>query len=408
MADNNPLKLNQIEGLIVRADQAQSLTLGEKLQAQENIGIEGTGFENEKVSCLPTITTLLKSIPCIDGEVIKITIIACAGINTNGDSINNTGYFLFKREGETVTLLLNNVIAQTSNILEDSVLQATIVGTNVELRFLNDTAFDYNVSIDYYTNSIIIPVGAFVFEPETLAVLAEYPNALTEGQELTLNTFIKGLKDEGIWAITDEVGVLNNSSVGNALIKLKNPLQSFTRVNNATFTPYIGFTGDGVNMRLDTGLIPSELTNYTLNDCSFYIYGDMTSVGSFCGCRSSGPTSNCYIINSGANIVYGINGVNGTAGSYAAVATGTKHWLTWRENNGTQNLNYESNSHASSVTAGAETTSEFRLLCRTSNVNNPEEYSTSTIGMFMIGANLNPHWANLKTLVDAFVTDFEI
>jgi hypothetical protein len=104
--------------------------------------------------------------------------------------------------------------------------------------------------------------------------------------KLLINSYIAGLKADGTWPLLDWQ-TLPLGSAQASLVNLKQPAKVATNVG-ATFTAYRGFTGDGVNGRVDFGELPTAAGNgYALNSAMIFAYcnlqGGTTAGGTHCG-----------------------------------------------------------------------------------------------------------------------------
>jgi hypothetical protein len=164
-----------------------------------------------------------------------------------------------------------------------------------------------------------------IFEPEYLNILNyaidnEINLPSLEVQQLQ-NTYLKGLKDAGIWNKKDVVYVFASDGVARqfALINWKNPNQ-YLLVDNAPtgtlFEEKQGFRSpntSGAN-RLESPWRPViDGPNYTLNQChlSHYVYTDVQRANAFD--YSVGSNSNAVLINPRNALDNFISRVNSTS-----------------------------------------------------------------------------------------------
>jgi hypothetical protein len=100
----------------------------------------------------------------------------------------------------------------------------------------------------------------------------------------SLNTFVIGLKNAGIWQLLDRFWIFATQFRDNAKIDIKS-LSTLTEVPNGgtlTWTANVGYKGDGVASYLNLNFTPStQAVNFTLNNCCLgaYLSGNMTGTG---------------------------------------------------------------------------------------------------------------------------------
>ena len=104
-------------------------------------------------------------------------------------------------------------------------------------------------------------------------------------QQTKQNQLVLDLKSAGVWSLMDVWYVFATDGDRNfAKINWKSPSNYLaTESNTPTFTPDIGFTGNGSNMELDTGLSPSAGPNILQDDAGIYGYFTGTLSNVLCG-----------------------------------------------------------------------------------------------------------------------------
>lgn len=143
----------------------------------------------------------------------------------------------------------------------------------------------------------LFPAGT---TPQGNAVIAAMPTTPNAARQKLIQTLVKGLLDDGIWAMLDILYLTAADASLNSLINWINPgTHDLTVVNLVAgqFTIDRGWTGNGVNGYLDTNYNPStDGINFTLNDAS---------IGAYCrlniqedtviiGCQAGGPGAYIY------------------------------------------------------------------------------------------------------------------
>lgn len=89
-----------------------------------------------------------------------------------------------------------------------------------------------------------------------------------------VDTFITDLQGYGIWSQLDVLYLLANETEQGACINMVNPTEfTLIPVNSPTWSPLLGYTGNGSNAYLDTTFIPAyHGVNYTLNSACIGAY----------------------------------------------------------------------------------------------------------------------------------------
>jgi hypothetical protein len=134
-----------------------------------------------------------------------------------------------------------------------------IVGSSI-VQFVPDA--DYQAVLDYATT-----------QGYTLP---------SESQQLLQNQLVVDLKDGGIWSKLDTFAVF--ATDGNSDFALIDwiRLSQYTAVNSPTFTTNVGFSGNGTSAYINTNFNPvTSGVNYTLNNASRIMYGDLPSDGGY-------------------------------------------------------------------------------------------------------------------------------
>jgi hypothetical protein len=98
------------------------------------------------------------------------------------------------------------------------------------------------------------------------------------GQQILQNQLVVDLKAGGVWSKLDTFAVFATDGNSDfALIDWKR-LSQYTAVNSPTFTTNVGFSGNGTSAYVNTNFNPSTSgVNYTLNNASRIMYGDLPS-----------------------------------------------------------------------------------------------------------------------------------
>lgn len=141
-------------------------------------------------------------------------------------------------------------------------------------------------------------VSATTFEHETIVLVSadRYTSKPSDALILLINTTIKGLKDDGVWALADAMYIRGVHESKFALQNwIKNAHNSTLHgTTSPVFTPKIGFTGDGVDKYIDNHYTPSsEAQNLSLTSLSTVVmmpYLGTLNIRGFFGAYNSGAT----------------------------------------------------------------------------------------------------------------------
>lgn len=121
--------------------------------------------------------------------------------------------------------------------------------------------------------------------------------ALTEGRKALINTFVVGLKADGVWSKVDALWLLANETSAAAGKNVRKDDHHITAVNSPTFTVDRGYAGDGATSYLRTDYIPStDGVALSLNSCSIGVYvRTARAAGSGANIGSQSGTDEFYI-----------------------------------------------------------------------------------------------------------------
>jgi hypothetical protein len=117
-------------------------------------------------------------------------------------------------------------------------------------------------------------MGGAGYDADALLYFAQLTGTIPTSFKQAINTFIVTLKADGNWAELDRFWLHATPNQQNARISIVNPSSTpITEVNSPTFTPYSGYTSNGVNSYLNTNYNPNtQGVKYTLNNASGFAY----------------------------------------------------------------------------------------------------------------------------------------
>ncbi len=98
---------------------------------------------------------------------------------------------------------------------------------------------------------------------------------VTAGRQVLVNSFIVGLKGDGVWVKLDRVWLLAAENTASALVDLVVNDVASTAVASPTFTTDRGYAGNGTTQYLDTTYKPStDAIHYSLNSASLTLWNN--------------------------------------------------------------------------------------------------------------------------------------
>lgn len=223
-------------------------------------------------------------------------------------------------------------------------------------------------------------------------------------QQLKQNTFLKYLKDNGIWTALDRLWVFaTDGSSSFSLIDWKNPSGSLAlAVSSPTFNSNIGWTGDGVASYLRTQFTPStQGVNYVLNNaCAFYAGKIGTSFKAGFGSQEVANTNGVYIVGNGGADPIRINGAQ-IALSFVPTDTQTFAYIDRQD---ATNLRHSLDGAAPTTVANASTAlpSKEIFIGAYNSTGSATFFNNQPCNMVGFGASVNP--ATLYTGWNAYFT----
>jgi len=94
---------------------------------------------------------------------------------------------------------------------------------------------------------------ASVYDPDATAYFARMGTQESDVFKAAVNTFVLGLKADGVWSLLDRIGLFATTLPANALCDMKAGTKGYSFSGTTTFTPGRGIAGDGVSGFVDFG-----------------------------------------------------------------------------------------------------------------------------------------------------------
>lgn len=235
----------------------------------------------------------------------------------------------------------------------------------------------------------------------------------TFSQQVKQDQLVRALINAGIWSLIDWADMFfTNGDANFGTLNWKAPsLFQATRVNSPTFTPNLGFAGNGSSSYLNSNWKTNNGVNFTQNNAGIYILvtaGNANANSTELGARVSGGSGNSTFIQTATagGIVTGeVNTVVTGAGlSNANLGTGFYHI----KNNGSSTLQvYKNGVFFGNLTGrGIVAVAALNLFIGALNLDgNPTSFSTRTIGFVGAGANLNGKELAFYNAINDYVTN---
>lgn len=110
------------------------------------------------------------------------------------------------------------------------------------------------------------------YAPETRAYFNRLTGTKTGAWRRLADNYIRGLTRNGIWPTLDAIYLMG---AGDAQAGCQNVIANqynLTPTNSPTFTPYRGYTGDGVAAYLDTGANAASLAHFSQNSAHIFTW----------------------------------------------------------------------------------------------------------------------------------------
>lgn len=182
------------------------------------------------------------------------------------------------------------------------------------------------------------------YDPDAILYFNQLTGSLPISFKNAVNTYVRALKTAGIWTQLDRLWLHATPNQQNARISIVNPTSTpITEVNAPTWTANLGYTGNGATAYLNHNIRESDLTNYTLNSSSIFLYcrsnvaENVNEYGVYDA--GAGPDITACIINSGA-FYYMANNIQVADVSYSSNLNSLGFFMSKRIN-ATDLLNYK-------------------------------------------------------------------
>jgi hypothetical protein len=226
------------------------------------------------------------------------------------------------------------------------------------------------------------------------------------GDKDAIDALIVGLKADGVWT---KIKVLH-LGYGTGLVNAKSPGTLDATAPNGVTINASGYTFNGTNQYLNTGLNPNtHLTNAT-EWHAFYVKSS-TDDKAVSGAHD-GSSSSYFFPRSSGNISFRISGASDLNGGANASAAGT-YVFRVRETGVNENTRGTKNGtqfYSNAVASGtSDTPNETIYIGAFSNAGTPVSHNASTLGIYIIGGGASgdatdADMANIYTRINTFIT----
>lgn len=375
------------------------------------VDVSDTTDSPEGTSKKIKISNLLKSTKSTSGTGTTVTFENPLGKFYGADTPLNGNIVL----DNTGNLNGGVVVVYHMSLTEPTITGGTIisdVGTyNNDGQTLNIIFITIDVNGNYLVNR---QENTFAGYPTTLET--EIQNLLTQadtdgytkvsGFKLNkLQTFIKGLKDNGIYSLLDRLYVLDtNGSADFSKYDVINPTVSgnkLTLLGTPTFTALSGWNGAATHA-LNTNFQPADGVNFQQDSASVIVYQKNTSTGYSCGVIKDSDTSRRAAIGFNANAADIFNALNSTnADAISHVVSDSVIHI-----NRSNSSNFETFVNGVSIGTSTATSTvpadqDMYLLARNfSGINTPTD---GTISICMIGGDLSGKEVIINSLIQNYL-----
>ena len=116
--------------------------------------------------------------------------------------------------------------------------------------------------------------SAITYDADAQLYFDQLTGPVSDAYKIAVNTLVLSLKADGNWSELDRLWIHATENQQNARISLVNPTSTaITEVNTPTWTASKGYSGNGVNMYLNTNYKPSANgVKYIQNSATAFVY----------------------------------------------------------------------------------------------------------------------------------------
>ena len=255
---------------------------------------------------------------------------------------------------------------------------------------------------------VAISVG---FLPEAQSLFSRFTNQPSGATKIAINRCIGRLISTGVWPKLDVVRAYAAQDQQSALLNWVSTSYTATAADAPTFTPFIGYTGNGTSSYLDEGFNPITAVSPKYVQNSGHIsFWDLTAraadTTSQMGMRVSTTTQSVINTRFTGNSAYArINTAGGAVNS--GVLTNTGHYIANRTDSVTLNLKKNGATIASSGAIASVAPPNANVFSLARNFGGvAETWSSDTVGFITIGGGLtDSDAANLYSAIYGYMTD---
>lgn len=242
-----------------------------------------------------TLSTLLNTLTFGQGELLTVL--------EGADSVKSPTSVLAVGDVAKITLSWTNAgIYDSIKIYRDistdpTTLVYTLAGSltsKIDTSLTGGTIYYYRIKGEIGNNLSPYSSNAsdtVLFSTQAQQYFSRLPTAISMDTLAFYAAFIDSMNGRGYWARVDEMWMLANKTLANALIGMKGKKDA-TANETYTFTPYQGWAGNDVNGYINTNFIPTaDASNYLLDRAGFGFYS--RSTGAYAG-KDMGVTNGTY------------------------------------------------------------------------------------------------------------------
>lgn len=158
---------------------------------------------------------------------------------------------------------------ETSGIVRIDAPVGVILGVDADLQVQPTVQINSPVSVAFGVDADVDVEAPVSYDADAQAFFDACDVEPPTAAKNAINDFVVGSKDDGDWDDYDVFWVMRMHDAQASRLNLKDP-SSFvlTLVNSPTFTPYLGWNGNGSSSYLNTNWTPSGAANYSQNNCA--------------------------------------------------------------------------------------------------------------------------------------------
>jgi hypothetical protein len=167
-------------------------------------------------------------------------------------------------------------------------------------------------------------------DADAMSIIANFTTPISPAQKQAINSFVVGLKSNGLFGLIDSMFVFGAPNESGALQNWKSPTGTQASKVNAPTWSISGYVSNGTTSYINTGYNINGGSGFTQNSCSFHAYNQTNSIstGSLGGVSGIGQTVTAIYDRFTGDITLAFLTRGATTVSYANTSSQGLHSLT--------------------------------------------------------------------------------